>query len=203
MTNEVAKILAGSLEPLYNAQIITVLCGLVKTVTQEKVNNTSTVRFPVPYDTDSATFQMANSDLVPSARQRAIIYFEGSDTDITAFEPLKSKASTDLRLVCWYNSSQYESVDGHSVHSILASQILKMLWKANPEPNSVIAGMKTEVTRMYDSAATLFSRYSYREEYAQYLQNPYFSLGIDMTVTYQINHGCTPELLAINAADCC
>lgn len=203
MTNEIAKILAGSLEPLYNAELITVLCGLTKVATQQKASATTTVRFPVPYDYDSPTFQIENSDLVPNSKQRAIVYFEGNDTDITSFVQNKSKGRTGLRLVCWYNSQWFQSPEGHSIHSLLTSNILKLIWKARPLPDGIIGGFETEVTRIYDSASTLFSRYSYKEDYGQYLQNPYFALGIDITVTYQINHGCTSELLAVNANDCC
>lgn len=203
MTNEVAKVLAGSLEPLYNAELITVLCGLTKVATQKKYDATTTVRFPVPYDYDSPVYQIEKSQLVPDKKQRAIVYFEGNDTDITSFVQNKSKGRTGLRLVCWYNSSAFESPINDSIHSQLASKMLDLLWKAKPRPDGVIGGMTVEVTRILDSAGSLFSRYSYKEDYGQYLQNPYFAFGIDISVTYQINHGCTTELVPVDAGDCC
>lgn len=201
MTNEIAKILAASLEPLVNQEIITTLCGLSKVATQKKTE--ATVRFPVPYDDNSPIFQMDRSQLVPDSRQTAIVYFEGNDTDITSFEAKKSKGRTSLKLVCWYNSQKLENPRGGSGHVILISKILALISKAKPRPDDVVQGFDIDVTRLYDSAASLFSRYSYKEEYGQYLQNPYFALGIDITVTYQINHGCTTELLAANLTDCC
>lgn len=201
MTNEIAKILAGSLQPLYDSQVITTLCGLSKVATQKKTE--ATVRFPVPYDEDSPTYQMDRSQLVPDSRQRAIVYFEGNDSDITSFEGKKSKGRTALKLICWYDSNKFRSLDRGSIHPILTSAILNLIGKARPKPDDVVQGFAIDVTRIYDSAASLFSRYSYKEEYGQYLQNPYFALGIDITVTYQINHGCSTELLAVNADNCC
>lgn len=201
MTNEIAKILAASLQPLYDTQVITTLAGLSKVATQKKQE--ATVRFPVPYDEDSATYQMDRSQLVPDSRQRAIVYFEGNDSDITSFEGKKSKGRTSLKLICWYNSNKFSTIAQGTVHSVLTSAILNLIGKAKPTHDGVIQGLFIDVTRIYDSAANLFSRYTYKEEYGQYLQNPYFALGIDITVTYQINHGCSTELLAVNATDCC
>lgn len=201
MTNEIAKILANALSPLVDSQIITTLCGLSKVATQKKAE--STVRFPVPYDDSSPSYQIDRSQLVPDNRQTAIVYFEGNDTDITSFEGKKSKGRTSLKLVCWYNSQKLENPRGGSAHVILVSKILSLISKAKSRPDDVVQGLEIDVTRIYDSSAALFSRYTYKEEYGQYLQNPYFALGIDITVTYQINHGCTSELLAANAVDCC
>lgn len=201
MTNEIAKILANSLSPLVGAEIITTLCGLIKVVNQKKGD--VTVRFPVPYDDTSPVYQMDRSQLVPDSQQRAIVYFEGNDTDITSFEGKKSKGRTSLRLVCWYNTQKLENPQGGSGHVILASKILSLISKARSKPGDVVQGLEIDVTRIYDSSESLFSRYSYKQEYGQYLQNPYFALGIDITVTYQINHGCTSELLAANTTDCC
>lgn len=201
MTNEVAKILAGALQPLYNAELITVLCGLTKVVTQQK--DKTTVKFPVPYDYDSPVYQIENSALVPDERQRAIVYFEGNDSDLTSFSQNKSKGSTRLKLVCWYNTNMLQHPQNESIHPVLVSKINGLIGKVKTHPDSIIQGFQVEATRVYDSAASLFSRYTYKEERGQYLQNPYFALGIDFTVTYQINHGCTSELLAINARDCC
>lgn len=201
MTSEVAKILAASLEPLRNKEIITTLSGLVKTVTQ--TTDAGTIRFPVPYDFNAVNYQIQNAALVPDQRQRAIVYFEGNDTNINLFEQRKTKASTSLRLVCWYDSSKIDAPNGGSVHVILASAMLTLIKGAKPKPNTIIAGLDIDATRIYDSADNLFSRYSYRQERVQYLQSPYFALGIDFTVTYQINHGCADALVPLNAQICC
>jgi len=201
MTREVARILAESLIPLYNKEVITVLTGLVKTVSQERNNNT--IRFPVPYDTNSGAVQIENSALVPDKTQRAIIYFEGSDTSITDFDKRKSQASSALKLVCWYNSLMFNQPENISLHEVLIGNVLKYIAEARPEPDSVIKTFGIDVTRVYDSNPALFSKYSYREERGQYLQTPYFSFAIDITVEYQLNHGCDYELIPIDADHCC
>lgn len=201
MTNEIAKVLAGSLEPMVNQRLITVLCGLTKVAQQKR--DTLTLRFPVPYDYDSATYQIENSALVPDAKERAIVYFEGNDTDVAGFSQKRSQGRTSLRLVCWYDRSKYQSPDNDSVHTVLMSQFLEYLGSARPPYDGVIATFQVDVTRIYDSVESLFSKYTYRQERSQYLLSPYFALGIDITVSYQINHGCRKDLLPVNTAACC
>lgn len=201
MTHEIAKILAGSLTPLYDAKLITVLCGLVKTVSQSREG--ATIRFPVPYDFDAPVIQMENSDLIPDHGQRSIVYFEGTDTNITDSNLRKSKANSGLRLVCWYNSDRMQVSEGESLHSILIGSFLGLLHAAAPRRDGVIQAMKVEPTRVIDSYDSLFAKYSYVKERGQYLQSPFFAFGIDLNVTYQINHGCTVEPIPTNATGCC
>jgi hypothetical protein len=203
MTHEIAKVLAGSLRPLYNQELISVLVGLVKLVTQDRDNRT--IRFPIPYDFDAAAVQMENVDVIPDQKHRAIVYFEGDSSDLTSFEPKSSRARTDLRLVCWYNSMAYQVPDGNreTIHAVLVSQILTHLKAARPTQNGIVAAFKIEPTRIYDSAQSLFTKYSYHQTRGQYLQSPYFAFGIDVTVTYQINHGCTTTLIAVEPDNCC
>lgn len=200
MTNEIAKILARSLEPRQNSEIITHLCGLTKEVRQQKDGRV--VRFPIPYDYDSANYQIDNSVLVPDQRYRSIVYFEGNDTSITGFEPKKSKASTSLRMVCWYDRSKFNKESSVPLHSGLISLFLSDLAQARPDIDSAIGGFKLDVNTIYDSVSSLFSRYTYVEERGQYLMAPYFAFGIDLTVTYQINHGCNADLFPIDVANC-
>lgn len=201
MTNEIAKILAESLEPLRNDQIITHLCGLTKEVRQQL--NGRIVRFPIPYDYDSANYDIEMSVLVPNKQYRSVVYFEGNDTDITDFSVNKSKARTGLRLICWYDRSKMGDENSQSIHAALISAFLLQLQKARPALDSPVQGFKLDVTRIYDSVASLFSRYTYAEERGQYLLAPYFAFGIDLSVTYQINHGCNAQLFPIDAVDCC
>lgn len=201
MTNEIARILSDSLQPLHDAQLITVLGGLSKVASQQR--NQGTIKFPVPYDEDSQQYQIENSALVPNAKQRAILYFEGNDTNITDFNTKKSKADTRVRLVCWYNMDKFTKMPQGFVDSVFTSKIMECISKAKPRPDGIIVGLSVDVTRLLDSANTLFSRYTYKEERGQYLQSPYFALGMDITVTYQINHGCPIELLPVDADGCC
>lgn len=202
MTHEVAKVLAESLAPLYNESIVTVLSGLVKTASQERSGKT--IRFPVPYDYDAPVYQIENIDLIPDQKQRAIIYFEGDNTDLTSFEAKKSRARTSVKLICWYNSNAFDpSLPQSTIHTLLVSNVLTLLKTARPNPNGVIAGFEVKPTKTYDSTEALFTKYSYRDERGQYLQHPYFAFGIDITVDYQINHGCTIKLLPVPADNCC
>lgn len=187
--------------PLYNKEVITVLTGLVKTVSQER--NNGTIRFPVPYDTNSGAVQIENSALVPDKTQRAIVYFEGSDTTVTDFDKRKSAASSALKLVCWYNGLMFNQPENISLHEVLIGNVMKCIAEARPEPDSIIKTFNIDVTRVYDSNPALFSKYSYREERGQYLQTPYFSFAIDIIVNYQLNHGCEYELIPIDADHCC
>lgn len=203
MTHEVAKILAGTLEPLYRGGQVTVLCGLVKTVSQSRDNGI--IRFPVPYDSDAPMFQIENSELIPDQKQRAIVYFEGSDSLITDYQVKKSVVSGGLRLVCWYNSNRFqqESTDPNTLHTSLIGNMLGLLKEHRLRPDGVLTALSVNATRVIDSYDTLFSKYSYIKERGQYLQNPYFAFGIDLDVKYQINHGCTTKPLLVNISDCC
>lgn len=201
MTHEVARVLSESLTPLYNTKIITVLAGLSKLAVTETRDQKS-LRYPVPYDSDSQPMQVENDSLIPDHRQRAILYFEGTDSDVTTFEQDKSKMRSNLRLVCWYNSLMFQWEEGHSLHLTLVSAILKLLPNAKNQSDQLLA-MDVRATRIYDSAAALFSRYTYREERGQYLLAPYFALGIDLSVTYQLNHECHGGLVPVESSVCC
>lgn len=201
MTNDVARALADSLTPLYNSKIITVLAGLSKMAVTE-TRDQKTLRYPVPYDNDSQPMQVENDSLIPNQNQRAIVYFEGTDSDVTSYEDTKSKMRSNLRLVCWYNSQMFQLEEGQSLHTTLVSTILKLLPTAKNYSNQLLA-MEVRATRVYDSAATLFSRYTYREERGQFLLAPYFALGIDLTVSYQLNHECHAGLIPIKSSVCC
>lgn len=196
MTSEIAKILANSLEPLYNKGLVTVLGSLVKTASVQRDGRV--IRFPVPYSDEDQPIQIDNSEFMPDASQRCIVYFEGENTNVTDANSERARMSTPLRLVCWYDSNKFQYPEG--TNDSLASALTKLLLQGlmRVKGNTGLPVYITDITptRILDSSAALFSRYTYREERNQYLTAPYYALGIDLTINYQINYknGCTPEL---------
>lgn len=200
MISEVARVLSLSLMPLYTNKIVTVLGGLAKTATVLK--DGKPLRFPIPYGAKSQSMQIEDDSFIPDSRQRAIIYFEGTNADITAYENNKSKFRAALKLVCWYNLEMFETVNSASVQISLLSEILGLLPGAKNISDEIL-GLTVIAGAVQDSTPKLFSQYSYKEERGQYLQPPYYSLGIDIVTTFQINHGCHGKLIPINVGGCC
>ena len=201
MISEVAKILALSLMPMYASQKVTVLGGLVKVASQE-IKEKQIEKFPIPYSAGSQPMQISNDAFIPDSSQRAIIYFEGSDSNVTMFENNKSRFKAALRLICWYNADKFQTDDDSSVHISLLAEILGLLPSAKRLSDQILA-LDIVPGSIIDSTPRLFSQYSYKEEKGQYLLPPYYALGIDLTTTFQINHGCNAKLKPVESGGCC
>ena len=201
MTHEVAKVLAQSLKPMHANSLITVLAGLVKTATTTARDNRP-VKLPVLFGQYSNPIQVESKDLIPSSEQRSIIYFEGSDSSITQFYNDKSKMRSNVRLICWYNSEKYDLIEQSSIAISLLSNILALLPNAKKLSKDIL-GLEITPGTVYDSTARLFSQYSYKEEYAQFLLPPYYAFGIDIQVTYQLNHSCHAAITPTDSTGCC
>ncbi|CAG5001948.1 hypothetical protein DYBT9275_02773 [Dyadobacter sp. CECT 9275] len=202
MTHEVARVLATALMPMYNHQLVTVLGGLVKMALTDKGGKT--VRFPVPHSDASQPMQIDNNAFIPDAKQRAIIYFEGTDSDIVSFDRDKSRMRTNLKLICWYNLNMFQVEGSNSVAVTLLNNVLGLLPSASALPGEILA-LKTVATKVIDKGPNLFSQYTYKEERSQYLQDPYYAFGIDLSCTYQINHtsDCHGKLIPVDTVECC
>lgn len=200
MTHEVARIMALSLQPLYNAELVTTLAGMVKTATM--MVNEKPTKFPVPFGSDSQPIRISNDSLIPDASQRAIIYFEGQDSDITDYKNSRSRMISSLRLICWYNLDKFESDNQGSVHLSLLAKILGLLPSCKNLSDD-IQGIDIIPGKVHDSTSRLFNLYSYKEERGQYLQPPYYAFGIDLAVTYHLNHQCHADLKPVNTSASC
>lgn len=208
MTHEVALVLAKSLQPMFDHGLVTTLSGLVKTATVQR-DGGKVERFPYPFASETQPIMMTNSDLIPDSRSRAIIYFEGNDTNVSESTAQRTRMTSEVRLICWYDSSKFQ-VSGvpakvDTVHTVLLSNILANLHKAKTI-ESPIKALNIDIIRVLDSTQRLFSNYTYKEERGQYLQAPYYAIGIDIRSTFQLSHsdGCFNKLLAVDSADeCC
>ena len=201
MNHLIAKILSESLRPMYDTKLVTTLGGLVS-VASVKTKDNKDIRFPVPFGSNEQPVQISNNALVPDSRQRAIIYFEGNDSVTQSSSGEKSRITSNLRLVCWYQAERYQVSSGKSVHSVLVSQVLGYLASAGKDSADVVI---TSITpgRIFDSTARIFNQYTYQQERGQYMQHPYYAFAIDLVVNFQINHKCNGDLLPIDTAGCC
>lgn len=199
MNAVIAQILSKRLDQLHSRQLVTVLGGLVKTASVNR-DGGRTIRFPVPFDTQTQNIRIDNSAFVPDSEQRAIIYFEGLNSTVTESVRNKSRLRSNLRLVCWYNSDKYIVKGSSTIHEVLISAILKLLQSGRD--TDVIQGIVVTPTTVLDSNSNLFSRYSYTEERGQYLLAPYYAFAIDLNVTYQLSHNCHGNALPVDV-DCC
>lgn len=200
MNAVIAQILSKRLEPLHSKQLVTTLSGLVKTASVVR-DGGRVIKFPVPHDTETQNIIIENASLVPDYGQRAILYFEGLNSTISESVKNKTKMRSNLRLVCWYNAARFLKSGSGTIHEMLLSEILRLLQTGRD--TNVVQGIVVSPTTVLDSTATLFSRYSYLEERGQYLLAPYFALGVDINVTYQLSHNCCHgELLPVDV-DCC
>lgn len=199
MNHAVAKVLAEALEPLYTIKLVSVLAGLVKTAVTE-TKDKKPKKFPIPFSSDSQPLQITNDSLIPDSSKRAIIYFEGNDTQMTDFTDKRSRMTSNLRLICWYNADQYETKRG-SVHTALLSYVLGQIPKAKQLADDIYI-TKIDIGKIHDSTAKLFSQYTYKEERGQFMQPPYYAFGIDITVEFQLNHFCHDIIIPIDTASC-
>ncbi len=188
MTQEVAQMLAKSLIPMFDAGIITVLSGLVKTATVLSPEG-KTIRFPIPYQSDDDALQIRNSALVPDSRQRCIVYFEEVDTDVTKSRENYTRFRSRLRLVCWFDVSKFQTTPSNVQVALTARMTVDVRNTRSAEGSPLLA-LKVVPGKLLNNVPALFSKYTYKEEKTQYLQAPYYAFGIDFTADYQINHDC-------------
>lgn len=182
MTHDVARILAQSLQPLLDQRIITTLCGLAKLVsTTSATPGTPPQRFPVPFDADSRIVQMDNADLIPDQNQTAIVYFEGTDSQITEIKDKGIRMSCGLRLVCWYNTKRLALS-----HTRLFSRVVSDLKNAKKSDGD-IQGLTLTFGAVQNTAGLIFSPYTYREEKAQYMQPPFYAFAVSIRAEYSLN----------------
>lgn len=192
MNKELSIVLRDKLVAL---PFIDLLAGLAQTVTREtfpetEEGNKITDKYPVSCDVLGSDCEGKEVALLPEHGRKSIIYFE--DYGIASNGRLYGQSSfnSSLRLICWMNRANlvgdaYKNIGGR----VMATIVDKLAGK-NPENIDLFTRLTVELARIPPQDAGLFGRYSYKEEYRQYLRPPYEFFGIDFTCKYCVPSHC-------------
>jgi len=150
--------------------------------------------FPVAYNIDPNCDVSEYTDLVPDSKKSAICYCEKIN-EIT-FEQIRKNyfiASTDLRIVLWYNLNRITEGD-YIDEGIMAANLLAKI------PRTLSNSLFTYVSsvNIFPSGAMtgalIFSKYTYEEVRTQFVTHPYGAVAVDVNIQYVINK-CVEELI--------
>lgn len=149
--------------------------------------------FPVSYNLKMDCDVSQYIDLVPDSTKSSICYCEKIN-EIT-FEQLRKNyfiASTDLRIVLWYNLNRITEGD-YIDEGIMAANLLAKI------PRTLSNSLFTYVSSVnifpsgVMTGAMIFSKYTYEEVRTQFVTHPYGAVAVDVNVLYVINK-CVEEL---------
>lgn len=197
----IARYLLEALSPLAvpNTGPISRLAGLVKTLETDAFTKGKVSRFPIPVDATLADCSLSGSafpDLVPSQRERLLVYFEDFGSSSNG-----GKWTSKLRLVGWGNSTLF-NVPGDQVTAVLIAKIERLLRKVRGDYGSPVDSLRCQIVGSPASNANLFGLYTYSETSSQYLLAPYFAFGLDLQLTFTLNDDCTFDLTGQPVALC-
>ncbi|MGF7219036.1 hypothetical protein GGR92_005216 [Spirosoma lacussanchae] len=179
--------------------VISRLAGLVKTLETDAFTKGKTSRFPIPVEasqTPKASRGKSFPDLVPDDSERFIVYFEDGGATKSGM-----RWTSKLRLIGWGDARQF-SAQPIEVPGLLIAHITTRLEHRLPVAHNPISGLRCQVVASPEASANLFSRYTYGEVRSQYLLSPYFAFGLDLQLTFVLNHDCLSDLTAVPAPRC-
>ncbi|RIV23601.1 hypothetical protein DYU11_11510 [Fibrisoma montanum] len=203
----IAYYLAESLRAL---PFISRLAGLVKVLETDRFSKDKNGadrrvhRFPISLESEPSTCTTSGRqypDLVPDQSERLIVYFEdGNARSVDG----RAKWQSTLRLVAWGNSALFEAGDSPkaAIPAMIMNAIGNTLRTAKESGRGPIQNLSVTITGVPDSNTNLFARYTYEQTRSQFLFPPYFAFGIDLTVTYTLQHDCLDTLTYLTPAEC-
>lgn len=196
MNAAIANILKGYLTPLswveHAAGLVKPLIKLTSVPKDGKMIVTRDV-FPVSCDVSWADCQGGKyKDLIPAQKYRSIIYFEDLGCVKVSNDGGYHNWKSRLKLVGWVNMSKF-NFNGCYLSPLLIQSIEKALpdYYFNSPPYAKIQVLSVSEL---PKDATIFSKYTYKEEVMQYLMFPfdYFALQID--TEFSISPDCIDEI---------
>jgi hypothetical protein len=206
MTKEIADLMKIKLESLNgNENIVSTLAGLTR-VFEYKGSDDLIKRLPFPLECSQPEPNCNECDelfiLVPSEAKRCIVYFEGGVSTPLQNLQKATRYSSNISLVCWYNTKGFEGTYG--LQSRLIALFSERCKSIHSPIQSVINGISVDITRVQDSDTSIFSKYTYSQDKSQYLGCPFSSFKIDFNIKYNLheNSDCFDGILAIAIPNC-
>ena len=193
MIKEIALILVNKLVGL---PFVQVLAGLVQTVTSSDPSGETgqmvQKKYPVSTDTNIPHDCKVTNEhaLIPNSARASIIYFEDLGTSLGSNRGRFQTYNANLRLVCWYNKKNLFADPALNSSGTMIATIIKRLETIALINTGMFLRMKIHPTRIPIMDASIFSRYSYKEEDRQYLRPPFDFFAIDFLINYELNTVC-------------
>jgi hypothetical protein len=207
MTKDIANIFKESLTPLKDSGLISNLEGLVRVLEYKPTASDKSTKIAFPVDCQEPEDCQECESLfvcVPEKNKKCLIYFEGTQSREIATLEGATKYEATISLICWYNLGFFQKDDFLQTRLIsLFSNLIKRTSSTSTELNPINFN-KPEVISVYDSDASIFSKYSYNEGKSNFLGCKYSTFKIDFKVKFFIyeDKNCISDIVDISNIDC-
>lgn len=201
MNKAVASVLKNKLKTVPYLELVAGLVRVQETTDMRYDDNTGAsspvvYRYPVSDDVHSSKDCPLINGLVdcsPNTDYAGIVYFEDQGTSVPTRQGAWLNFSSQLRLVCWLNSKQFQQQGPDLPARVMADIIGKLT--GNPFNEGVLTKVKVSVRNVPQTGKTLFASYTFNEATSQYLMPPFEAFALDLTVEFSISTSCEPNLL--------
>lgn len=204
MIREICNLLKSRLEFQGGLPFVDVYAGLAQTVTYNEVDengNPLVKKMPVSYDTNIEDCTVSpEKAVVPDSGKMGIIYFEdnGGAAKYRRLAGGWNIWRANVILVCWLNRRKITGDDYSQITLKAFTDIIAKLKEndlVDPFRSVTVYGAR------FRQDATLFTKYSYKEEELQYLRPPFEHFAIDLQVSFMIKGDCLPQIV-LNPNNC-
>jgi hypothetical protein len=167
----------------------------VDVVTDENTGNTRqvTYRYPVTADWHVLEGPVCDEvgllDVSPNTGYKSILYFEDQGVSVPARQGSWLNFTSQLRLVCWLNTSQFNA-SATDVPAVAMADIVGRI-TGNPFNHGSLSRIRVSLRGIPQAGRALFSPYTFNEAVSQYLMPPYDAFAIDLNVDFSISVNCT------------
>ncbi len=205
VANRIKAVLNESFFENDGTGIITHLSGLVRTKELKPIEGEKEKKkIPFPLedeDIEDCGEQFSIHKLVPDETKRCIVYFEGENSKFVQSLGDKTNWTTNLNLICWYNSSLFEEQD------LLQSRLISLfssVVKSVKTKDDVLAIKNIELLTVSEST-NIFSKYTYSDMISNYLLHPfgYFSITFKINFTTNEKTDCLPSIATLPNQSIC
>jgi hypothetical protein len=194
MNELIANILKTKIESL---SFVDKIAGLVKPVIITMQNGEGILRKTFPISSDITYNQCIENkryqDLIPNSKYRSIIYFEDNGTSFNYLSKGWIGFNSKLLLIGWFNLSKLKecNITTNSNEFILyiISSFPRVPFNSDP-----FLGINIIPTTEPIKNNSIFSKYSYDENFTQYLLYPYDYFAINIDITYKANLDCLTDI---------
>lgn len=178
------------------------VAGIVKVI-ERKEGERGTKRFPAAYQlTEKSVNEESHESLVPDSAKKSILYFEDGGIRFIEFKQNNFYFEATLTLIGWLNTQRTKDTGGYFPYSSAQAISIAYILGAIPEklPNTMIDDrlryhtITAQVSRILETSAQLFSKYTYDEKIRPYLVYPYCAFGIEWKVRFALNKNCLPTV---------
>lgn len=196
MIRELCEVLKNKIVAA-NLPFIDMIAGAVKTVTYTDEDETGSkyiYTFPVSWQTNAQPCKPTSSpelDLIPDSSKKGICYFEQEGASVMTGTGDRTGYAATMTLVCWYNKLLITGYNYNNVQTNYIAQMQRALGIGrNPFNQYPFTRVMVLSTRILPQDGSIFTKYTYVEQYRQYLMQPFEYFAMQLDVRFSVADNC-------------